>query len=348
MPDGREEINNALEETLDHPFSALRRELGERLSRDLAGAEERAAARSAESARNAATEALELAVRRIRHAASITGAGSALLETASQYCGHAALLVHKGEFLTGWRAGGASAETNGAAEEWSRLEIPVAKAPALGQAIETRDAVVSLCLADHFSAELVDLLGAGPDEKIYLFPLSLRQKVAAILCAHGASPAGSLQPAALGLLCAVTEAWMEVLSSRPPQQPAQERNEDEEAVRPQAASASTGAMPPGWENLSPSERDLHLRAQRFARVLVADLQLYRAFEIREGRQSGDLYERLKEEIDKSRDAYQRKFGHPPTAGIDYFHLELVRTLAGGQASVLGPNYPGPVTEVIFR
>ena len=71
---------------------------------------------------------------------------------------------------------------------------------------------------------------------------------------------------------------------------------------------------------------MHLRAQRFARLLVADLQLYRAAEIREGKQMRNLYGRLKEEIDKSREAYHRKFGQT-AAGMDYFHLELVRTLA---------------------
>lgn len=348
MPDGREEINQALEEALDQPFSTLRRALGNRLSRELAAAEEVAAARGAEAARNSATEALELAVRRIRHASSITEIGSALLETASQYCGHAALLVHKGESVTGWRAGGASAEANGAAEAWARLQVAVAAAPAFGQVIETRDAVVSLCLPDHLSPALVELLGAGPGEKIYLFPLSLRQKVVAILCAHGPGPGAGLQPAALGLLCSLTEAWMEVLSFRPAAQPARERDEEEGAARPQPAAAQARPMPPGWETLSPGERDMHLRAQRFARVLVADLQLYRPSEIREGRGSGNLYGRLKEEIDKSREAYQRKFGQPPTANIDYFHLELLHTLAGDLASLLGPDYPGPVTEAIFR
>jgi len=28
--------------------------------------------------------------------------------------------------------------------------------------------------------------------------------------------------------------------------------------------------------------------------------------------------------------------------IDYFHVELVRTLANDDASMLGPDYPGPL------
>lgn len=91
---------------------------------------------------------------------------------------------------------------------------------------------------------------------------------------------------------------------------------------------------------------MHLRAQRFARLLVADLQLYRAAEIREGKQMRNLYGRLKEEIDKSREAYYRKFGQT-AAGMDYFHVELVRTLAGDDEGLLGPDYPGPTVGALM-
>jgi hypothetical protein len=85
-----------------------------------------------------------------------------------------------------------------------------------------------------------------------------------------------------------------------------------------------------------------VRAQRFARVLVADLQLYRAPKIREGKRERNLYGLLKYEIDRSREVYQCKFGQTAAGDIDYFHLELVRTLAGADEALLGPDYPGPL------
>ncbi len=161
MSDGREEIiQTVIDETLDRPFAILRRQLAERLSREFAAAEEKAA-QAADGARNMAVEALEHAVRRIHQASSITEVGVALLETASPYCGRAALLVHKGECFVGWRTGKAIAG-NDLADAWARLQIPLSKAPALAQVVESRDAVISLRLADHLSPELVEILSAAP------------------------------------------------------------------------------------------------------------------------------------------------------------------------------------------
>ena len=102
------------------------------------------------------------------------------------------------------------------------------------------------------------------------------------------------------------------------------------------------APPVEWSDLDPEEREEHRRAQRFARVLVADLQLYRNQQIREGKKARNLYGRLQDEIDKSREVYHRKFGQSAAAGVDYFHVELVQTLADNEEELLGPDYPGPL------
>ena len=340
-------IRSALQQGFDHPLSVLRGELAERLSRDFGAAKEAAAAQAARSSRGATVEALNIAVRRIRHASSITEIGAALLETAAGYCGRAALMVHKGESLAGWQARGFDEGVNGFADSWPRFHIPVAAAPALAQVIETRDAVVSLGLPGHLSQELANLFAVAPEEKVYLFPLSVRQKVVAILYADSLGAAEPVQPAALELLCFVAEASIEVLSARPPQAGQREAGEAASGRLELPAAPSSHPAPAGWHALSPSEREMHLRAQRFARVLVADLQLYRSQEIREGKRMRNLYGSLKEEIDKSREVYQRKFGQSLSTGIDYFHLELVRTLAGDQEALLGPDYPGPMMEPMF-
>jgi len=74
----------------------------DRLQRELQAAQDQASLEAACSARLAATEALNIAVRRIRQASSITEIGSTLLETAGAWAGRVALLVHKGDSLSGW------------------------------------------------------------------------------------------------------------------------------------------------------------------------------------------------------------------------------------------------------
>lgn len=342
-----DELTEAIQAALGQAFdkvALLRQELGGRLLRECAtvleAATTRASEQAARSARSAMAEALHAAVRRIRLASNVTEIGAALLETASAHCGRAALMVHKGDTLTGWRACGFTG--NEFAELLARFQLPVREAPALAHAIETRDAVVALGTPLQLSPALVELFGIPPDEKTYLFPLSLRQTVVAILYADSLGAAGGIQPAALELLCAVSEASIEALSSRRPMT-SQARSDEAEPQRLELpVPLHPEAEPPDWNALSPSERDIHLRAQRFARVLVADLQLYRAQEIREGKKMRNLYSRLKDEIDKSREVYYRKFGSTVATGIDYFHLELVSRVSGGEEALLGPDYPGPM------
>jgi hypothetical protein len=257
--------------------------------------------------------------------------------------------VHKGESLSGWRVygaarngGGDQAAAEALARSWSGLKVAVSQAPALAQAIESREAVVSLSLPDHLSAEVVQLLDLQPEEKVYLFPLSLRQTVVGVVYADNREAADGIQPAALELLCAVAEAALEAISSRLPltTRGKEEAGETDRLVLP--VSRPAPPPPADWSQMSPAERDQHLRAQRFARVLVADLQLYRAQEIRDAKKARNLYGFLRDEIDKSREAYYRKFGQAATAGVDYFHVELLRTLADNQEALLGPEYPGPL------
>ncbi len=88
------------------------------------------------------------------------------------------------------------------------------------------------------------------------------------------------------------------------------------------------------------ERRLHNDARRFARLLVSEIKLYNEQKVAEGRQTGDLYERLREAIDRSRDMYDKRVQPPVASKFDYFHYELVNSLAEGEASKLGEGYPG--------
>ena len=86
---------------------------------------------------------------------------------------------------------------------------------------------------------------------------------------------------------------------------------------------------------------MHLQAQRFSRVKIAEIRLYHADGVREGRAKSNVYASLRNEIDKLRTEYQKDFGSAPTM-VDYLHLELLRTLAHDDDRLLGPEYPGPL------
>lgn len=88
------------------------------------------------------------------------------------------------------------------------------------------------------------------------------------------------------------------------------------------------------------ERRLHNDARRFARLLVSEIKLYNERKVIEGRESSDLYDRLREAIDRSREMYDKRVQPPVAAKFDYFHYELVNALADGDTGRLGSGYPG--------
>jgi hypothetical protein len=97
--------------------------------------------------------------------------------------------------------------------------------------------------------------------------------------------------------------------------------------------------------MSEEEERMHNDAKRFARLLVSEIKLYNEQRVLEGRRSNDLYERLKEDIDRSRQMYEKRVLPAVSAKSDYFYEELVRTLAEGNPDKLGANCPGPSVAV---
>jgi hypothetical protein len=108
----------------------------------------------------------------------------------------------------------------------------------------------------------------------------------------------------------------------------------------ESALAERRRIPSG--PLSIEEQNLHLRAQRFARVKTAEIQLYHAEKLNRGRSVQNIYEALRTEIDQARAAYRDQFLTDGSTLTDYLHEEVVRTLAHENRVLLGPDYPGPL------
>ncbi len=112
----------------------------------------------------------------------------------------------------------------------------------------------------------------------------------------------------------------------------------EPVVTATAAAAAPAPATDPYANLSPADADVHRKAHRFARLLVDEIKLYNQVKVTEGRKSKDLYDRLKEDIEKSRATYQKRYGSTAAGGADYFSQELVRSLAEDDTSIMGANF----------
>jgi hypothetical protein len=105
---------------------------------------------------------------------------------------------------------------------------------------------------------------------------------------------------------------------------------------PVAAAAAAAAATPA---MSIPDEKLNAEARLAARLLVSEIKLYNEQEVRDGRTASDLYTRLQKQIDQGREHYKQR-ADSAALKRDYYHEELVRVLADGDAARLGANYPG--------
>ncbi|HZT32410.1 MAG TPA: hypothetical protein VFA33_21150 [Bryobacteraceae bacterium] len=318
---------NALREQLEERFSLLANDL-ERICQAHSDA---AASQARELARRQLADHLNQSVRRLRQAEGFQQISATLADAGSAFCNVAAVFsVTSGE-VAGVAVCGLRPED--AAARFPALRFAVSRAAAFAGVLETRDPVTALCSPAELSAELAALFGHAPDDRVCLFPVTVDQDVRAVLYAFG-----ELQAAPLELLAQAASGALEVQARRIPA--GRQEPEPEELVR--ILPAPVRSAKPGWEDLSPQEQQIHLRAQRFARVQVAEMRLHHSEGVRGGRSRADLYGELRAAIDAARSAYRELFLGTCPSMVDYLHLELLSTLAHNDEALLGKDYPGPL------
>jgi len=279
------------------------------------------------------TDLLNAAASSIQDSASQAEILRHLLEGAARFCGRAALFVIKGGSLNGWQ--GTGFESNDAVKSFA---VSAAAGLAAG-ALQGRSPVTGK--AAEFDGGFVSAVGAPVDGNCVVLPLVVKEKVAALIYADvGKLPDCVVDVSALTLLCRITALWLELTALRkagatalPEEAPAH--------PAPATGAAASAVHSDGFSATVPiaEEDDLHKKARRFARLLVDEIKLYNQTKVAEGKQSKDLYDRLREDIEKSRSAYDKKFGSSPAASANYFTQELIRVLADNDVTLMGGGFP---------
>jgi hypothetical protein len=333
----REQLESGWREQLESIFDDRFTEVETRLAdsfesavsaRALAVAEENAVYMKS-AARRDLTDWLNQTARRLKQAESREVWIHSMLDAAAAFCGKAAffLVTHKGLKLAGVR-GAEALDSVGA-------EIPISSAPAFAGALDSKDTVVAIGTARELSHTVASLLGDASDRRVYLFPIVLRQNVAAVLYAE---PDGEyVDVSALELLVSLASSSIDTTETVTVKHPSGDLVHIGSIESPKPAAQA-------WADLPKSDQEIHLRAQRFARTRVAQMLLHKVNQVRTGRASNNLYGELKGDIDAGREAFRQQYIETCPSMVDYFHLELVRTLAKDTRDALGPQYPGPMVR----
>lgn len=261
-----------------------------------------------------------------------------LLEGASHFSSRVALFVVKGGSISGWQ--GTGFEDNevvkGASVGAGRGLIAEALNERMPASGSTAD----------FDAGFLATVKMPAKDNCLVLPLVVKDKVAALIYADaGTTDDGVFDASALSVLTRFAALWLETGAVRKPEAvPAAETTQAPAGIAMQA-SALASAAASAAASIAPisapvsGDVDLHNKARRFAKLLVEEIMLYNKAKVTEGRKNQDLYTRLREDIEKSRATYDKRYGESAVASAGYFNQELVRILADNDVSLMGDGFP---------
>lgn len=209
---------------------------------------------------------------------------------------------------------------NGAAER-DGIRLELSSAPAIRQAVETRETVVCVSTPTQLSTPIAELWDG---KRAHLFPLNGRSRVLGVLVAFGDN---GIDNHAIEVLIALAASSLELRDSKG-------------AGTGLISGPTVKAVAPG--PAAPPSNDLDNAAQWFAAKTVAGWIESQSSKIAIGRAQRDLYGALQLAIDSSRSTYRRRFLGANRASADFLHREVLTMLASGDESLLGQRYPGPL------
>jgi len=338
----RSTVERATAKRLNEQVEQLRREVVEEVVREIAPLINSASSNSAGPATNSSA-ALCGAVAALQDAHAQADILRSLLEGGARFSARAALFVVRGTSLAGWQARGlADDNIRGVTVDGSR--------GLSSRVIHDRSRVSGA--TSEFDPAFIEQQGSPQDGNCTLFPLVVKDKVAAVLyCDSGQDASHPADLSAVEVLTRFACLWLEHESGKKTASASSTESGFDSPSAPAAAVPSVAPEPasskplaaspePSLENVPAEEQELHKKARRFAKLLVDEIKLYNQTKVAEGKQNRDLYKVLREDIEKSRATYEKRYGSTGAASAKYFDSEIVRILADNDRSLLGSDFPG--------
>jgi hypothetical protein len=165
---------------------------------------------------------------------------------------------------------------------------------------------------------------------VAIFPIRHKRKTVALLLVDSGLRQKIDHPVLVRALALATSAMLASLAAGREEEP---RPQPVEAP----ASAPTQVVPEAIGTASPAELDPRTRAaaERLARVLVGDVELYFPEKVAQAHAQGSLYGLLRDELERSRATFVERFGEAVEIQYRIFTTTVIQLLCDGDVSKLG-------------
>lgn len=219
--------------------------------------------------------------------------------------------------------------TRGFESDSPKVGAPVVPPPELDDVIQGR--VVSVSSPGPSYDALLASLSRFEASDVRILPLRLRRKTVALLLVDSGLRQVIDHPNHVRALAHAAEASLSYLAGL---------KEDEKTAAPVESHPSmpTQRIPETIQEPAPPALDPKIRAnaERSARVLVGDIELYFPSKVAQGRQKSNMYAALRDELDRSRASFVERYGAEVENQHRIFFQTVVQQLCDGDSAKLGP------------
>jgi hypothetical protein len=257
----------------------------------------------------AETSALVESMRALDESRSISAVLDSLARSAGRYTSRVAVLVRKGDQLTGWA--------------WSGFGDQAA-AKSFAARLESAGIVGAAAMSGQRQTAAGRQEGVAP-----LSPTRQDRAALAVPLRVGGDVVGVLYADNDGEGADVPSAWPELVEALARHA---ERCLESTTIRALPELVRAGAADRARHQ---TEQQADEAAQRYARLLVAEIKLYHEPLLEQAKRDRNVLRKLRPQIERAQQLYAERVPADLRSRTKYFEQELVRTLADGDSGLLG-------------
>jgi hypothetical protein len=174
---------------------------------------------------------------------------------------------------------------------------------------------------------LLDPFDTRAAAAVRILPLRLRRRTVALLVADSGAEPELPCPNQLRALALGAESRLACLAAA---------QAEARAAQGEAPTLAVTQHLPEPAARPPLDPEMRSNAERSARVLVADMELYFPAKVAQGRTLGNLYAAMKDELERSRESFLARYGQDLENQYRIFYKTVVQQLCTGDPTRLGP------------
>lgn len=209
-----------------------------------------------------------------------------------------------------------------------KLGVPVVPPPELEELVQGRTPLVAAPGPAYLA--LLGPLSRFEASAARIIPLRLRRKTVALLLVDSGLQEALPHPNILRAIALAAEVRLAFLAGA--------KDEERAAHAEAPPSVLTQRIPDPISESAPASLDpmVRVNAERSARVLVGDIELYFPAKVTQGQNQGNLYAAMRDELDRSRASFVERYGAELETQHQIFYKTVVQQLCAGNPARLGP------------